>query len=176
MHPFSFDLIYMYSLILPYIMYITNSLELKFGKMIPTHGNTTPPLPHPPHILTSVNGTIPLKHIKLRWSILKRKHSILNHNAYIDILKINPCKICICFWFQTKELHKLFTREEEEHFSKFVYMPMDLNIMETKVKNRKYRYIEQFQADAQVIHHNIIICYTGKVPQIQYQVSLGLVH
>lgn len=63
--------------------------------------------------------------------------------------------------FQARELLKLFATDEEIRLRRFIYQPMDLTKMENKTKNRKYRYLEQFQADAQTIFHNVSVCYGG---------------
>ena len=69
--------------------------------------------------------------------------------------------ISVFAWLQTRELHKIGVKEEEERFSRLTYLPMDLNTMEAKCKARKYKYLEQFHADAQTIHHNVYICFGG---------------
>nr|CAD7567403.1 unnamed protein product [Timema californicum] len=38
-----------------------------------------------------------------------------------------------------------------------IYQPMDLQTMDCKAKNKKYRTLEEFQADAQTIVHNVVI-------------------
>ncbi|KAK7791097.1 hypothetical protein R5R35_000516 [Gryllus longicercus] len=38
-----------------------------------------------------------------------------------------------------------------------IYRPMDLQTMEEKASNNKYRHLEEFQADAQTIVHNVVI-------------------
>lgn len=60
---------------------------------------------------------------------------------------------------KARELLKLFATDEEIRLRRFIYQPMDLTKMENKTKNRKYRYLEQFQADAQTIFHNVSVCY-----------------
>ena len=72
------------------------------------------------------------------------------------------CTNQLTITFQTRELHKLFTRKEEVDFEQLVYMPMDLNIIEEKTKARRYKYLHQFQSDADIIYHNIYICYGRK--------------
>ena len=65
---------------------------------------------------------------------------------------------------KTRELHKLGAKEEEKRFSRLMFLPMDLNTMEAKCKARKYKYLEQFHADAQAIYHNVFICYRDGKP------------
>nr|CAD7201040.1 unnamed protein product [Timema douglasi] len=38
-----------------------------------------------------------------------------------------------------------------------IYQPMDLHTMDCKAQNKKYRTLEEFQADAQTIVHNVVI-------------------
>nr|CAD7452443.1 unnamed protein product [Timema tahoe] len=38
-----------------------------------------------------------------------------------------------------------------------IYQPMDLRTMDCKAQNKKYRTLEEFQADAQTIVHNVVI-------------------
>ena len=38
---------------------------------------------------------------------------------------------------------------------------MDLNTMEAKTKARKYKHLEQFYVDAQIIYHIVIISFGG---------------
>ena len=47
----------------------------------------------------------------------------------------------------------------DERFMWFIYHPMDLNTMESKCSQDLYGGIEEFQADAENIFHNIMICY-----------------
>jgi len=60
---------------------------------------------------------------------------------------------------KTRELHKLFAKKEDECYDQLVYAHCDLNLMEEKTKARRYKYFKQFQADADVIYHNVAICY-----------------
>ena len=60
---------------------------------------------------------------------------------------------------QSKELH--WFGGADQGLDRFVYLYMDLNTMEDKSTNRKYKYLEQFYADARTILHNIFICYGG---------------
>lgn len=46
--------------------------------------------------------------------------------------------------------------------SRFVYNSMDLNGMEIKVQASRYRCVEEFYADAQIILHNCVLLYGGK--------------
>ncbi|ESO10085.1 hypothetical protein HELRODRAFT_109431 [Helobdella robusta] len=98
------------------------------------------------------------------------------------------CSICKDVKKQTrmkrKELNKLLTftvvrlkdKSKELHFfcgadqglNRFVFFYMDLNMMQEKANNRKYKYLEQFYADALTILHNIFICYgdNGILPHL----------
>ena len=52
---------------------------------------------------------------------------------------------------------------------------MDLNTMENKIKNRRYRYLEDFEADAYIVLHNTFICYGGRYKgQIETKLLLEL--
>lgn len=64
---------------------------------------------------------------------------------------------------QSKELH--FFCGADQGLNRFVFFYMDLNMMQEKANNRKYKYLEQFYADALTILHNIFICYGGKSTQ-----------
>jgi hypothetical protein len=69
----------------------------------------------------------------------------------------------LLFFFQTKELHKIGHREQEKKYEKFfVYKRMDLNHIEMKVDHQKYKTLEEFQADIQLIYHNVYLLYGGK--------------
>lgn len=63
---------------------------------------------------------------------------------------------------QTRELHKIGSKGEPEDMSRFVYNSMDLNGMEIKVQASRYRCVEEFYADAQIILHNCVLLYGGK--------------
>ena len=63
---------------------------------------------------------------------------------------------------QTRDLLHLLAKSEEQRLKRFIYQSMDVARMEAKTKNRKYRYLEQFEADAQTIQHNILICFGRK--------------
>lgn len=61
---------------------------------------------------------------------------------------------------KTKELHKIGHREEEKKFEKFfVYKTMDLNHIEMRVDHHKYKTLEEFMADIQLIYHNVYLIY-----------------
>jgi hypothetical protein len=60
---------------------------------------------------------------------------------------------------QTKELHKIGSKAEEESFKRFVYQRMDLNTMEGKVQASRYKCLEEFYADAQIVLHNCVLVY-----------------
>ena len=44
---------------------------------------------------------------------------------------------------------------------RFVYHYVDFALMQTKTEGRKYKYLEQFYADARTILHNIFVCFGG---------------
>ncbi|XP_074659018.1 zinc finger MYND domain-containing protein 11-like isoform X2 [Tubulanus polymorphus] len=58
---------------------------------------------------------------------------------------------------KTRELHKLWVTDEDKQFFPFLYKLMDLNEMQQRVKRRKYRYLEEFHADARLILHDIML-------------------
>ncbi|XP_048754240.1 zinc finger MYND domain-containing protein 11-like isoform X1 [Ostrea edulis] len=61
---------------------------------------------------------------------------------------------------KTKELHKIGHREQEKKFEKFfVYKRMDLNHIEMRVDHQKYKTLEEFLADVQLIYHNVYLMY-----------------
>lgn len=61
---------------------------------------------------------------------------------------------------KTRELHKIGHREEEVNYSDFfIYKHSDLNTIETKVNNHKYRSLDEFLADTQLIYHNTHLIY-----------------
>ncbi|XP_063421002.1 zinc finger MYND domain-containing protein 11-like [Mytilus trossulus] len=61
---------------------------------------------------------------------------------------------------KTRELHKIGHREEEVNYSEFfVFKHSDLNTIENKVNNHKYRSLEEFLADTQLIYHNTHLIY-----------------
>ena len=72
-----------------------------------------------------------------------------------------PIKIMISV-LQTRELHKIGHREEEVNYTDFfVYKHSDLNSIENKVNNHKYRSLDEFLADTQLIYHNTHLIYGG---------------
>lgn len=46
---------------------------------------------------------------------------------------------------------------------RFVYHYVDFATMEAKTDARKYKYLEQFYADARTILHNVFVCFGGKL-------------
>ena len=62
---------------------------------------------------------------------------------------------------QTRELHKIGSRDEEDMFKRFIFKKMDLNTMEEKVANMKYKCLEEFLADTQTVLHNVFLTYGG---------------
>lgn len=60
---------------------------------------------------------------------------------------------------QSKELHNF--GGHMEGLSRFIYHYMDLNTMEDRTVKRRYKYPEQFYADARTILHDIFVCYGG---------------
>ncbi|KAK3108848.1 hypothetical protein FSP39_017157 [Pinctada imbricata] len=84
--------------------------------------------------------------------VIKRK--MLNTLLSYTILRMKE---------KTRELHRIGHREEEKKYqSYFIYSPMDLNKIEQKVENHKYRSLEEFLADTQLIYHNVYLLYGGK--------------
>jgi len=79
---------------------------------------------------------------------IRRKE--LNRLLYYTVVRLKE---------KTRELHRMGLKDEPQKFSRFMYMYMDLNTMEIKTKQKKYKYLEQFRADAQVIYHNVFICF-----------------
>nr|CAD7396322.1 unnamed protein product [Timema poppensis] len=47
--------------------------------------------------------------------------------------------------------------EDSWRVNYLIYQPMDLHTMDCKAQNKKYRTLEEFQADAQTIVHNVVI-------------------
>lgn len=43
-----------------------------------------------------------------------------------------------------------------------IYRPMDLRTMETKASKNKYCSLQEFQADAETIVHNVVIYHGGR--------------
>uniref|UniRef100_T1JNA1 Zinc finger MYND domain-containing protein 11 n=1 Tax=Strigamia maritima TaxID=126957 RepID=T1JNA1_STRMM len=61
---------------------------------------------------------------------------------------------------QTRDLHRMpATDEEKWRHDLLLFYPMDLNSMEEKAQALEYRRLEEFQADAQSIVHNVVIYY-----------------
>ncbi|ELU10691.1 hypothetical protein CAPTEDRAFT_169629 [Capitella teleta] len=70
---------------------------------------------------------------------------------------------------KTKELHKFGTTEEDQlKVDRLVHRYMDLNLMEGKAHERKYKYLEQFYSDCRTILHNTFICFgdTGLMAEL----------
>ncbi|XP_067649263.1 zinc finger MYND domain-containing protein 11-like isoform X1 [Haliotis asinina] len=77
----------------------------------------------------------------------KIKKKLLNTLLSYTVLRLKE---------KTRELHRIGHTEE---FNRFLYMPMDLNTMETKVQAKKYKCLEEFLADAQNVLHNVFLLY-----------------
>ncbi|XP_025096070.1 zinc finger MYND domain-containing protein 11-like isoform X1 [Pomacea canaliculata] len=80
----------------------------------------------------------------------KMKKKMLNTLLSYTILRLKE---------KTRELHKIGSKGEPEDMSRFVYNSMDLNGMEIKVQASRYRCVEEFYADAQIILHNCVLLY-----------------
>jgi len=52
-------------------------------------------------------------------------------------------------------------RGQDVGLERFVYHYVDFETMEAKTSARKYKYLEQFYADARTILHNIFVCFGG---------------
>ena len=64
--------------------------------------------------------------------------------------------------FQAKELYRFGHKEDETRIDRFVYQYTDLNTIEQKTRDRKYKYLEQFIADARTIVHNTFLVFGGR--------------
>ncbi|KAJ8314082.1 hypothetical protein KUTeg_008643 [Tegillarca granosa] len=85
----------------------------------------------------------------------KLKRKLLNTLLSYTILRLKE---------KTRELHKIGHRDEEKEYEKyFVFKPMDLNQIEHKVESNKYRSLEEFVADTQLIFHNVFLIYGDDV-------------
>lgn len=85
----------------------------------------------------------------------KIKRKLLNTLLSYTILRLKE---------KTRELHKIGHRDEEKEYEKyFVFKPMDLNQIEHKVESNKYRSLEEFVADTQLIFHNVYLIYGDDV-------------
>ena len=49
---------------------------------------------------------------------------------------------------------------------RFVYHYVDFSTMEAKTVSRKYKYLEQFYADARTILHNVFVCFGGELDSL----------
>ena len=58
-------------------------------------------------------------------------------------------------------------KSDPQQFLRFMYEYMDLDTMEEKTLNKKYKYVEQFKADAQTLYHNVFICYGGELKNFE---------
>lgn len=69
---------------------------------------------------------------------------------------------------KSKELHNFGGHMEGSN--RFVYHYVDLNTMEDRAVKRRYKYLEQFYADARTILHDIFICYgdNGLIPTLAH--------
>lgn len=66
---------------------------------------------------------------------------------------------------QYKEFNRIkwvIDEEDKWRVSYLIYYPMDLLTMEKKAKSKQYRSVEEFQSDAQMIVHNVVIYHGGK--------------
>ncbi|BFZ01943.1 hypothetical protein BsWGS_04982 [Bradybaena similaris] len=63
---------------------------------------------------------------------------------------------------KTRELYQFGYNANEEEFRRFVYKPMDLDLMEKNVQASRYRSVDEFHADAQLIVHNCALIYGDK--------------
>ena len=54
-------------------------------------------------------------------------------------------------------------RGQDVGLERFVYHYVDFETMEAKTTARKYKYLEQFYADARTILHNIFVCFGGRI-------------
>lgn len=65
---------------------------------------------------------------------------------------------CLRLKEKTRELHRMPHPDEEKWRHDFlIYEKMDLIMMEEKTKTNAYKRLEEFQADAQCIVHNVVI-------------------
>ncbi|XP_067123460.1 zinc finger MYND domain-containing protein 11 isoform X2 [Centruroides vittatus] len=65
---------------------------------------------------------------------------------------------CLRLKEKTRELHRMPHPDEEKWRHDFlIYEKMDLIMMEEKTKSNAYKRLEEFQADAQCIVHNVVI-------------------
>lgn len=55
------------------------------------------------------------------------------------------------------------TEEERWRHNFLIYESMDLTTIEDKTQDNVYQRIEEFQADAQILVHNIVLYYGGKL-------------
>ncbi|XP_050418210.1 zinc finger MYND domain-containing protein 11 [Patella vulgata] len=82
----------------------------------------------------------------------KLKRKMLNTLLSYTVLRLKE---------KTRELHRIALKEPDTEmmFERFVYKNMDLNMMEEKVSNHKYKCLEEFQADAQTVLHAVFVVY-----------------
>lgn len=63
---------------------------------------------------------------------------------------------------QSRELCKMPPTEEEKwRHTLLIYEQIDLTIIEDKTQDNVYKRVEEFQADAQTLVHNIVLYYGG---------------
>ena len=83
--------------------------------------------------------------------VRKLKRKMLNTLLSYTIMRMKE---------KTRELHKIGHREEEVNYTDFfIYKHSDLNSIESKVNNHKYRSLDEFLADTQLIYHNTHLIY-----------------
>ena len=63
-------------------------------------------------------------------------------------------------------------RGQDVGLERFVYHYVDFETMEAKTTARKYKYLEQFYADARTILHNIFVCFGGRIIAVVVNVDI----
>lgn len=84
------------------------------------------------------------------------ERQVIMKNAYLSdrSLAQSQLKNRSCIDPNAKSLNE---ESEKWRVNYLIYRPMDLQTMEEKATNNKYRHLEEFQADAQTIVHNVVI-------------------
>ncbi|XP_023220090.1 zinc finger MYND domain-containing protein 11-like [Centruroides sculpturatus] len=88
------------------------------------------------------------------------KEEVSSGNKFVcSVCKQDDEKTQICWEkHKTRELHRMPHPDEEKWRHDFlIYEKMDLIMMEEKTKSNAYKRLEEFQADAQCIVHNVVI-------------------
>jgi len=75
-------------------------------------------------------------------------------------------KFVVVWLWQLRELP--WFRGQDVGLERFVYHYVDFETMEGKTTGRKYKYLEQFYADARTILHNIFVCFGGIIVILCY--------